>query len=104
VHSFTQSLRVQLKNTKIRVFELLPPMTRTPLFAREIQLDDVKGVRMMDVAKMVSEAISGLGRDHLEIRPGMSNVLKFLSRVAPRLILKRLSRSADTMLVRASQQ
>ena len=31
VHSFTQSLRVQLKNTRIKVFELAPPMTQTPL-------------------------------------------------------------------------
>src|SRR5581483_1404510 len=35
VHSFTQSLRVQLKGTRIRVFEVAPPMTQTRLFARE---------------------------------------------------------------------
>ena len=47
----------QLKNTKISVFELAPPMTSTPLFAGgEIRADDVKGIRMMDVAKIVSGA------------------------------------------------
>jgi uncharacterized oxidoreductase len=31
LHSFTQSLRVQLKNTSVKVFELAPPSTQTPL-------------------------------------------------------------------------
>lgn len=94
VHSFTQSLRVQLKNTRISVFELAPPMTRTRLFTGDIHADDVKGVRMMDVSKMVGQAIRGLERDHLEIRPGMSNVLKLMNRIAPQFVLNRLSKAA----------
>lgn len=93
VHSFTQSLRVQLKSTPIRVFELAPPMTRTPLFTRDIQLEDVKGVPMMDSSKMVSEAIRGMEKDHPEIRPGLSNFLHLMSRIAPEFALKRLSKS-----------
>jgi uncharacterized oxidoreductase len=31
MHSFTQSLRIQLKNSKVKVFELAPPLTNTPL-------------------------------------------------------------------------
>lgn len=93
VHSFTQSLRVQLKDTKISVFELAPPITRTPLFDRDIHADDIKGVRLMDVSKMVSQAIRGMERDHFEIRPGLSNILKLMSRIAPQFILKRLSKS-----------
>src|SRR2546428_12833530 len=31
LHSFTESLRVQLKNTKVKVFELAPPATQTVL-------------------------------------------------------------------------
>lgn len=93
VHSFTQSLRVQLKNTSIRIFEVAPPMTRTSLFTRDIHADDVKGIRMMEVSQMVSQAIRGLGRDHLEIRPGLSNILKIMSRIAPQFILERLSKS-----------
>lgn len=93
VHSFTQSLRVQLKNTPIKVFEVAPPMTFTSLFTKDMHVDDVRGVRMMDVAKMVGQAISGLERNRLEIRPGLSNVLKLMSRVAPEFLLKRLSKS-----------
>jgi uncharacterized oxidoreductase len=32
IHSFTESLRVQLKNTAVVVFELAPPITATSLF------------------------------------------------------------------------
>jgi len=91
VHSFTQSLRVQLKGTAVSVFELAPPLTRTSLF-RDVHVEKVKGIRRMDVSKMVSEAIQGLERDQFEI-PGLSNVLKLMSRVAPQFILNRLSRN-----------
>jgi uncharacterized oxidoreductase len=104
VHSFTQSLRVQLKNTRIKVFELAPPMTRPPLFTGDIGADDVKGIRMVDVSNMVSQAIRGLEKDQLEIRPGLSNVLKLMSRLAPQFILNRLSRPVETMLAKATQQ
>lgn len=93
VHSFTQSLRVQLKNTRISVFEVAPPITRTGLFSRDIHIDDVKRVRMMDVSKMVGQVIKGLERDRFEIRPGLSNLLKLMSRIAPQFMLDRLSNS-----------
>jgi len=96
VHSFTQSLRVQLKGTRISVFELAPPMTRTPLFMGDIRADDVNGIRMMDVSKMVGQAMRGFEKDRLEIRPGLSNVLKVMSRIAPQFILKRLSEAASS--------
>jgi uncharacterized oxidoreductase len=92
VHSFTQSLRVQLKNTNIRVFELAPPITRTSLFTKDIRADDMKGVRMMDVSKMVNQAIEKIERDQFEVRPGLSNLLKLMSRIGPQFALDRLSR------------
>lgn len=98
LHSFTLSLRAQLRNTRVKVFELAPPMTQTPLFAKDMRAEDVKGIRMMDVGEMVRRTTKGLSSDQLEIRPGMSNVLKLMSRVAPNFILKRLSKSVDYML------
>ena len=98
VHSFTQSLRVQLQNTRIRVFELAPPITRTPLFNGEMRAEDVKGIPMMHVGTMVGVAIKGMKKDQLEIRPGLSNMLKLMSRVAPQFILHRLSKQAKAML------
>jgi uncharacterized oxidoreductase len=93
LHSYSQSLRVQLRNTPVKVFELAPPMTQTPLFAKDMPASDVKGIRMMDVGEMVRRTIRGLKNDQLEIRPGKSNLLKIMSRVAPNFILKQLSRS-----------
>jgi len=102
VHSFTQSLRVQLQNTRIRVFELAPPITRAPLFSGEMRVEDVKGIPMMDVVTMVGVAIKGMKKDQLEIRPGLSNMLKLMSRVAPQFILNRLSKQAKAMLAQAT--
>jgi uncharacterized oxidoreductase len=102
LHSFTQSLRVQLKNTKITVFELAPPATRTPLLTGDFQAGGRKGVRVMQVSQMVADAIEGLKRDRLEIRPGQSNYLKLMSRVAPQFILNRLSKPVDAMMAQAT--
>ncbi len=101
LHSFTQSLRVQLKHTRIEVFELAPPATQTPLLTGDFS-EDLKSASAMNVAKLVDQAINGLKADRLEIRPGLSNVLKLLSRVAPQFILNRLSKPVDAMLVDAT--
>jgi uncharacterized oxidoreductase len=59
VHSFTQSLRVQLKNTRVRVFELAPPSRQTPL-NNVFDPADMKGSPMMDVKRLVRQAMKGL--------------------------------------------
>jgi 2-polyprenyl-6-methoxyphenol hydroxylase-like FAD-dependent oxidoreductase len=50
------------------------------------------------VALLAKHAIDGIKRDHLEIRPALSNMLKIMSRVAPNCILKQLGKSVDRML------
>jgi uncharacterized oxidoreductase len=97
LHSFTQSLRVQLKGTRVKVFEVAPPATETELLA-DMSAEDRKGVSVMAVDAMVTESIAGMAADRLEIRPGQANSLKFMSRVAPDFILKQLSRSTERML------
>ena len=98
IHSFTQSLRIQLKNTNIQVFELAPPGTKTPLFKGDFTTEDMGGTKWMDVEVLTKHAIRGLSKDVLEIRPGLSNFLKVMSRVAPQWMLKQLGKSTDTML------
>ncbi len=97
LHSFTLSLRVQLQRTQIKVFELAPPGTDTPLFAGDFDAQDVAGIKPMPVDVLVAHALAGLRRDELEIRPGLSNVLRIMSRVAPRLMLKQLSKPAERL-------
>ena len=79
IHSFTQSLRVQLKNTSVKVFELAPPSTQTPL-QNGFDPSDTKGTPMMDMKKLVQQAIRGIQKDRLEILPGLSKVLRLVSR------------------------
>jgi uncharacterized oxidoreductase len=100
IHSFTQSLRIQLRDTNITVFELAPPITGTALFRGDLSADDV-GVRPMDVGLLSKYAIDGIKSDRLEIRPGLSNMLKLMSRLAPDFIARQLGRSAGHMLAQA---
>lgn len=97
IHSFTQSLRVQLKHTRVKVFELAPPLTDTPLVG-SFDPADLAGSKAMSVSVMVGFAIRGMEQDNFEIRPGQSNALKLMNRIAPAFIFSQLSKSADNML------
>jgi uncharacterized oxidoreductase len=97
LHSFSLSLRVQLKNTRVKVFEVAPPATATELLS-DMSEEDMKGVAIMKVVDMVAASIKGLEADRPEIRPGQANSLKFMSRLAPDFILKQLSKPVDRML------
>ena len=52
LHSYTQSLRVQLSNTGIKVFELMPPATETDQF--EIRPGQANQLRFMSRSSRVS--------------------------------------------------
>jgi uncharacterized oxidoreductase len=97
LHSFTESLRVQLKNTKVKVFDLAPPATQTELLGN-FDAEDMKGASTMKVEDMVKVAVNGMKTDRFEIRPGQADLLKMMSRVAPGFILKQMSVSVDRML------
>jgi uncharacterized oxidoreductase len=96
MNSFTRSLRVQLKKTAVKVFELAPPTTETGLF--DTKSPDLQGVTIMKVDELVRQFLKGFEKDHLEIRHGQANSLKFMNRVAPEFILTQLSKPVDRML------
>ena len=50
------------------MFELAPPITATPLFGGDININDL-GMKPMDVKTLVKYAIEGLESDYFEIRP-----------------------------------
>jgi len=91
LHSYTQSLRVQLVGTGITAVELAPPGTDTPLFRGEFA-QEMRGQKGMNVVVLVERALAGIEAGRSEIRPGLANVLKAMSRLAPELMLKQLTK------------
>jgi uncharacterized oxidoreductase len=55
IHSFTQSLRLQLKHTNVTVFELAPPLTETSLFQGDMSMSDIN-VKAMEMTALVEHA------------------------------------------------
>ena len=96
LRSYTKSLRVQLKNTSIKVFELIAPGAKTPL--NDKFSGDVDSKTLMEPGKLVNVAIKGMMKDQLEIYPGMARVIKLMSRIAPGFLLKQVSKPVDAML------
>lgn len=85
-HAYTKVLRLQLEDSTIKVFEILPPGVRTNL-QNHWELPPPEG-RMMDVEKMVIDAIDGILRDRPEITPGLAKTVKVLGRILPNTLMK----------------
>ncbi len=96
LHSYTLSLREQLKNTNTKVFELAPPATKTELLA-DFDEEDMKGITAMTVQDMVADFIKSFSNNKYEICPGQSSQLRFMSRYFPSFILKQMSKTVDRM-------
>ncbi|CAB3809863.1 SDR family oxidoreductase [Paraburkholderia fynbosensis] len=89
IHAYTRCLRAQLEDSSVSVVELAPPGTETPLFRGEFA-EEMKGERGMDVSVLVKHAIEGIEAGKPEIRPGLSNLLKIASRVAPHFMFRQM--------------
>ncbi len=96
VHSYTVSLRIQLRNTDVKVFELAPPATDTDLIAK-FDPEDMKGTKPMSTETMVANFMKGFEKDKYEICVGQAAQLKFMSRFLPKVIMKVLSASVSNM-------
>jgi len=100
LRSYTKSLRVQLKKTNIRVFELVAPGANTPLndpFAGEV---DSKS--FMEPDKLINVAIKGIMKDKFEIYPGLARIMYILSRLAPGIIFGQLSKITEKSLAKTN--
>jgi uncharacterized oxidoreductase len=90
IHSFTMSLRHQLRGTSVKVFEAVPPTTDAELdrsFAGE-QEHEYRGISPKEVASAI---IEGIRADKDEIRIGEAQALYEASMRDPRAIFDRLN-------------
>lgn len=90
LHAYTQSLRVQLAGTGVTVVELAPPAVETQLLRGEFA-EEMKAQKAMDVKDLARHTIAGIEKGRVEIRPGLANVLRLMSRLAPGFILRQMS-------------
>lgn len=98
LRSYTQALRVQLKMTDIKVFELIAPGSSTPLNDKFLNEDGFGAGMLMAPDKIVDTAIKGIQNDKYEIYPGIAKVIRIMSRLAPKLVMAQTSKiGASTM-------
>jgi uncharacterized oxidoreductase len=95
IHAFTRCLRVQLKGSNVTVVELAFPGVETKLFRGEFETE-MKGQKGMAVDVLVTKATAGIEAGKTEIRPGLSNVLYLMSRLAPSLPFGQMAKMVDT--------
>ena len=75
IHSLTMSLRYQLKNTSVKVFEVIPPSVDTEL-GHERREDKTQTHGGIPIAEFLSEAMDALKNDLLEAAVGQSKGLR----------------------------
>lgn len=100
MHSFTESLRVQLRGSNVAVFEVAPPITATHLYGAAGTIERLGLPKAMEPRAVAERVLSGMGENRSEIRPGLSNALKLMSRIAPNLVLNRFSKTVDRLFPR----
>ena len=98
IHSYTQSLRFQLKAAGVEVIEIMPPLVETAMTA---ELPEGDGVSKISSSELVKSCFASLKAGRLEIRPGQANALAFMRRLAPEFINEQLWKGAKKLVPRA---
>ena len=91
IHSFTQSLRHQLRDTSIRVFEVIPPTVDTELDkeARGQRGQEDRGIPPVEVAKATMKALES---NQFEVLVGMAENLRTGARTNPEQVFQNMNR------------
>jgi uncharacterized oxidoreductase len=98
VHSYTQSLRFQLEDSGVEVIDLMPPAVRTDMTSEF----DEAGIKTITTEELVKQAIAALRAGKREIRPGQSNLLAFMRRLAPGFINRQLWKASKALVPAAA--
>jgi uncharacterized oxidoreductase len=95
IHAYTQSLRFQLEETGVEVIDLMPPAVKTEL-TTEIQ--EAEGIALISTDDLIKQSFAGFKAGKLEIRPGQSNLLAFMRRLAPDFINRQLWKASKKLV------
>lgn len=95
IHSYTQSLRFQLEDSGVEVIELMPPGVKTDMTT---DLPEGDGISLITTDKLVKLSFASLKAGDLEIRPGQSNVLALMRRLAPDFIDRQLWKASKKLV------
>lgn len=94
IHSYTTSLRFQLRDAGVRVVELMPPLVKTDMSAGMWDGD----FKMISTDVLVAATLKALKNGELEIRVGQSSQLYWMSRIAPEMINSQLWKGSRSLI------
>lgn len=86
VHAYTKALRLQLEDSNVKVFEMIPPGVNTNLQNNWVMQPNPN--MMMDADKLVNTVIKQLLKDKTELKPFLVGIIKTAGRVMPETLLK----------------
>ncbi len=92
LHSFTQSLRIQLKETNIKVFEIAPSVTKTQMIDSFSEKEQ-KNMKIMTTKTLVNKSIKEINKGTQNIGVGETNALKMINRISPSFAIKMLNKN-----------
>ena len=85
LHSFSQTLRMQMEKSAIDILEVFLPPVDTPFH---------KGnppKKTITAEKAVGEMINSIEKGKIEIRVGITKLLYLMSRIAPKFAFKKIN-------------
>jgi uncharacterized oxidoreductase len=85
LHSFTQTLRIRLKDEKTKVFEVMFPAVDTPWH------QGTPPKIAISAENAVAEMIKGIENEQTEIKVAGAKILHLISRIAPTFALKKVN-------------
>jgi len=92
VLSFTEAIRVELKDSKVNVMALCPGPTYTKFFERAKSSPNDINFKFRTTEEVVTVAIDGINKQKDIAIPGLENkVFTFFTRLLPRSLLAKLS-------------
>lgn len=83
MHAFTKTLRWQLEQTTVKVFEIIPPLVDTAMSAG-------RGSGKISPDELASAFLAAFARDEYEVRIGRARQLLMLQRLLPGFVERRM--------------